>query len=42
MPRPGLEEVPPVGVSDEVFFAVPYSRWRGGSRSLGEYENRLS
>ncbi len=37
-PRPGREAVPPVGSSDEVFFAVPYSRWRGGSRTLGEYE----
>ncbi|MEW6072138.1 MAG: sulfatase [Planctomycetota bacterium] len=37
-PRPGMEDVPPVGTTDDVFFAVPFSRWRGGSRSLGEYE----
>jgi arylsulfatase A-like enzyme len=36
--RPEMKEVPPVGNSDAVFFAVPYSRWRGGSRTLGEYE----
>ena len=37
-PRPGLEDVPPVGATDSTFFAVPFSRWRGGSRSIGEYE----
>jgi arylsulfatase A-like enzyme len=36
--RDGMEEVPPVGVTDSVFFAIPFSRWRGGSRSMGEYE----
>lgn len=37
-PRPELADVPPVGSTSSVFFAVPYSRWRGGSRSIGEYE----
>lgn len=36
--REGMDEVPPVGVTDSAFFAIPFSRWRGGSRSLGEYE----
>ena len=37
-PRPELQHVPPVGNTDAVFFAVPYSRWRGGSRTVGRYE----
>ena len=37
-PRPELSEVPPVANTDSVFFAVPRSRWRGGMRSLGQYE----
>lgn len=37
-PREGLEVLPPVGNTDDVFFAIPRSRWRGGSRSLGYYE----
>jgi choline-sulfatase len=37
-PRPHLSEVPPVGITDRVLFSVPRSRWRGGSRTLGEYE----
>ncbi len=36
--RDGMDDVPPVGATDSVLFAIPYSRWRGGSRSLGEYE----
>lgn len=36
--RPTLAEVPPVGSTDSVFFAVPRSRWRGGPRTLGQYE----
>jgi len=36
--RAELDHVPPVGSTDEVFFALPFSRWRGGSRTLGEYE----
>lgn len=37
-PRPELAEIPPVANTDSVFFAVPRSRWRGGVRSLGQYE----
>lgn len=37
-PRPELTEVPPVGNTDSVFFTVPRSRWRGGSRPLSLYE----
>ena len=37
-PRPELAHVPPVGSTDSVFFAVPRTRWRGGPRSLGQYE----
>ena len=37
-PRPELAEVPPVGLTDDVMFSVPYSRWRGGIVSLGAYE----
>jgi arylsulfatase A-like enzyme len=37
-PRAHLSEVPPVGITDTVLFSVPRSRWRGGSRTLGEYE----
>ncbi len=36
--RPGLDEVPPVASNDSVCFAIPRSRWRGASLSLGEYE----
>lgn len=37
-PRPELAHVPPVANTDSVFFAVPRSRWKGGVRSLGQYE----
>jgi arylsulfatase A-like enzyme len=37
-PRPELDSIPPVANTDSVFFAVPRSRWRGGVRSLGQYE----
>lgn len=37
-PRPELAYIPPVANTDSVFFAVPRSRWRGGVRSLGQYE----
>ena len=37
-PRAELSQVPPVANTDSVFFAVPRSRWRGGVRSLGQYE----
>jgi len=37
-PRGELAQVPPVGHTGSVFFAVPYTRWRGGTRSLGDYE----
>ena len=33
----GMYDVPPVGTTDASFFALPHSRWRGRSRSLGEY-----
>jgi arylsulfatase A-like enzyme len=39
-PRPELSAVPPVAEADRVFFAVPQSRWAGGTRSMGEYEAR--
>lgn len=39
-PRPELSAVPPVAEADRVFFAVPRSRWSGGTRSMGEYEAR--
>ncbi len=38
--RPELDSVPPVGAADDVFFAVPRSRWRGGTVTLGAYEAR--
>jgi len=37
-PRPELDEVPPVGNTDSVLFAVPRSRWRGSAYTLGQYE----
>ncbi len=37
-PRPELARIPPVASTDSVFFAVPRSRWRGGPRTLGQYE----
>jgi len=37
-PRPELAQVPPVANTDSVFFAVPRSHWRGGVRTLGQYE----
>jgi arylsulfatase A-like enzyme len=37
-PRPELERIPPVGNTDDVFFAIPRSRWREGARTLGYYE----
>jgi len=37
-PRRELAIVPPVGNTDAIFFAVPRSRWRGGARTLGDYE----
>jgi arylsulfatase A-like enzyme len=37
-PRAELAWVPPIGSTDDVFFAVPRSRWRGGPRTLGHYE----
>ncbi len=36
--RPELSDVPPVGSNDAVLFSVPYSRWRRGAHTLGEYE----
>lgn len=37
-PRASLDFVPPVANTDSVFFALPRTRWRGGSRSLGHFE----
>lgn len=39
-PREDRDEVPPVGSVEPVFFAVPPSRWLGGSESVGVYEAR--
>lgn len=39
-PRPEMAAVPPVSESERIFFAVPRSRWSGGTRSLGECEAR--
>ena len=39
-PRPELSRVPPVSNNDTAFFAVPRSRWRGETLTLGEYEAR--
>jgi len=36
--RRELDEVPPPGNTDDVFFAIPHSRWRHGSRNMGQYE----
>jgi arylsulfatase A-like enzyme len=37
-PRAELDQLPAVGNTDSVFFALPRSRWRGGARTLGGYE----
>lgn len=37
-PRPELGAVPPVAQAERSFFAVARPRWRGATRSLGEYE----
>ena len=39
-PREELSAVPPVGEADELFFAIPRSRWDGATKSVGEYEAR--
>lgn len=39
-PRPGMTEIPPVSNAADAFFAVPRSRWSGGTLSMGEYEAR--
>lgn len=39
-PRAGLAHVPPVGADEAALFAIPPSRWMGGSMTLGEYEAR--
>ena len=36
--RKGLDGVPPISDSSEIFFAVPKSRWTGAMQSLGEIE----
>ncbi len=38
--RESLSAVPPVGLGDHLFFAVPHSKWSGGVSSLGDYEAR--
>ena len=38
VPRPELDEVPPVAQAERSFFAVPRPRWRNATRTLGEYE----
>ncbi len=38
--RPELSTSPPVGLSNEVFHAIPRSRWRAGSQSMGDYQAR--
>jgi arylsulfatase A-like enzyme len=37
-PRAELSSSPPVANTDSAYFAVPRSRWRGGARTLGQYE----
>jgi arylsulfatase A-like enzyme len=39
-PRDELSGVPPVAEADRIFFALPRTRWDGGTMSLGEYEAR--
>jgi arylsulfatase A-like enzyme len=39
-PRPELSAIPPVSNAPDAFFAVPRSRWSGGTLSMGEYEAR--
>jgi arylsulfatase A-like enzyme len=39
-PRRELAEIPPVGSTDPSLFAIPPSRWIGGSFSLGHHESR--
>ncbi|QDU66769.1 sulfatase [Engelhardtia mirabilis] len=39
-PRPELDMIPPVGGSDPCLFAIPPSRWLGGSFTLGQQEAR--
>ena len=39
-PRPELASIPPVADADDVFFAIPRSRWSGGTLTIGEYEAR--
>ncbi|MCZ6599009.1 MAG: sulfatase-like hydrolase/transferase, partial [Planctomycetota bacterium] len=38
--REELTDIPPVGNTDSVFFAIPRSRWSGGTRTIGEYMSR--
>lgn len=37
-PRADASDVPPTSDAPRVFFAIPRSRWGGGTRTLGEYE----
>ncbi len=32
------DEIPPVGSTDSTFFSIPRTRWRGGLRTVGQYE----
>jgi len=36
--NPELDEIPPVGHTDSIFFAIPNSRWHGETKTVGEYE----
>lgn len=37
-PRPELDDTPPVAEAMHAFHAIPRRRWRGGVKTLGEYE----
>jgi arylsulfatase A-like enzyme len=37
-PRDELSTVPPVGIEDHTYFAIPRRRWIGGLHTLGQYE----
>jgi arylsulfatase A-like enzyme len=39
-PREELSIVPPVGIEDHTYFAIPKRRWLGGLHTLGQYEAR--
>lgn len=37
-PREELDSVPPIAAQERAYFAIPRTRWRGATRTLGEYE----